>query len=278
MYRLLALDLDGTVIGRDRRISEPVRAAVTAAVARGVRVTLATGRGFRTARPFAEQLGLCDPLICYQGALIKHPVTADVLDHTPMPGPLAAEAVAMLHGPAICVIAFIDEKLGIVEDGDQFARFVGRWGSPDRVHLLVAPDLVEVVRVTPPTKVMFFGDPPRVDAEIARAIDRFGARLTVVRSDPTIGELTAPGLNKGLALAKLAHHLGVERADVLAIGDEDNDVPMLEWAGLGLAMGNAPPSVQRAARAVIPPVDDDGVAWAIGRYVLSSSARGSATR
>ena len=97
----------------------------------------------------------------------------------------------------------------------------------------------------------------------------FGEALAVVRSDTTVGELIAPGLSKGIALATVAKRLGVERDQVIAIGDEENDVPMLQWAGLGLAMGNAPDSVKRMAHAVIPSVDEDGVAWAIDRYILS---------
>ena len=268
MYRLLALDLDGTVIGKDRRVTDPVRAAVAAAQARNVCVTLVTGRMFRTALPFAKQLGLRDPLICYNGALVRHPRTDAVLHHTPMPGSLAADAIALLHGAGTCVIACIDERLGIVENGSQFAGFVRRWGSPDGAHLFVASNLAEIARATPPTKLMFFGEPPLVERELAHLTAHFGTGLSVVRSDVTLGEVTAPGLSKGLALAILARHLGVAREHVMAIGDEDNDVPMLQWAGLGLAMGNAPNSVQRIANAVIPSVEEDGVAWAIREYIL----------
>ena len=136
------------------------------------------------------------------------------------------------------------------------------------MHVLVAPDLSEVVQITPASKIMLFGEPRDVDRGLTRVIDHFGDRLGIMRSDPTLGELTAPGLSKGVALAKLARHLGVAREHVIAIGDEDNDVPMIQWAGLGLAMGNAPETVQRAAKAVIPTVDEDGVAWAIREYVL----------
>jgi len=134
--------------------------------------------------------------------------------------------------------------------------------------MVVTANLAAMVRETPPVKISFFGDPPLVDRELARMIDHFGDALVVVRSDVTMGEMVAPGLGKGIALATLADSLGVERDQVIAIGDEDSDVPMLEWAGLGLAMGNAPDSVKRMANAVIPSVDDDGVAWAIDRYIL----------
>jgi Cof subfamily protein (haloacid dehalogenase superfamily) len=272
MYRLLALDLDGTVIGKDRRITNPVRTAVAAAQARDVCVTLVTGRMFRGALRYAQQLSLRNPLVCYQGALVRHPITNAVLHHTPMSGSLAAEAITLLHRAGTCVIACIDERLGIVQDGVQFEGFVRRWGSPDPAYLFVASNLAEIARVTPPTKLMFFGEPPQVDRELAHLTARFGTDLSAVRSDVTMGELTAPGVSKGLALATLARHLGVAREHVMAIGDQDNDLPMLQWAGLGLAMGNAPRSVQAIADAVIPPVEEDGVAWAIRQYILGEEA------
>ena len=272
IYRLLALDVDGTVAGKDRRVSSVVRASVAAAQARGVQVTLATGRGFRSAALFARDLGLSAPLICLQGAIIQHCVTLDVLHHVPLSGTLAAEAITMLHDAPVCVIAYIDDKLHIVRDGPEFASFARHWGAPDPAHVVVAPNLAAITREIPPTKVMFFGDPPIVDRELARMIDHFGEALAFVRSDVTVGEMIAPGLSKGIALAMLADTLGVERGEVIAIGDEENDVAMLQWAGLGLAMGNAPDSVKQIADAVIPSVDEDGVAWAIDRYIVSASS------
>ena len=271
-YRLLALDVDGTVAGNDRRVSSVIRAAVAAAQARGVHVTLATGRVFRSALPFARDLGLSAPLICAQGAVIKHCVTLDVLHHVPLPGTLAAEAITMLHDTGVCILAQIDDKLYIVRDGPEFASFARRWGTPDPAYVVVAPNLAAITRQTPPTKVMFFGDPAIVDRQLVRMIDHFGEGLAFVRSDVTVGEMIAPGLSKGIALAALADTLGVGRDQVIAIGDEENDVSMLQWAGLGLAMGNAPESVKRMADAVIPSVDEDGVAWAIDRYILSATS------
>ena len=270
-YRLLALDVDGTVAGKDRLVSPAVRTAVAAAQALGVSVTLATGREFRSASRFARDLGLSAPLICSQGAVIKDCVTLDVLHYVPLSGTLAAEAITLLHDADVCVIASIDDKLHILRDGPAFASFGRRWGTPDPAHVVIAPNLAEIIHQTPPTKVMFFGDPPIVDRELARMIDHFGKALEFVRSDVTVGEMIAPGLSKGIALATLADTLGVARDQVIAIGDEENDVAMLQWAGLGLAMGNAPDSVKRIAHAVIPSVDEDGVAWAIDRYILGET-------
>src|SRR5690606_22938928 len=95
-----------------------------------------------------------------------------------------------------------------------------------------------------------------------------GDQLSVVRSHAYLGEVTAPGISKGQALASLAARLGIAADEVIAIGDEENDISMLTWAGLGLAMGNANEAVKEVADAVIPSIDEAGVAWAIERYVL----------
>jgi hypothetical protein len=119
-----------------------------------------------------------------------------------------------------CVIASIDDRLHIVRDGPAFAGFARYWGAPDPADLVVAPNLAEITRQTPPTKVMLFGDPSIVDRELARISDHFGETLAFVRSDVSVGEMIALGLSKGIALATVAKRLGVERDQVIAIGDE----------------------------------------------------------
>jgi Cof subfamily protein (haloacid dehalogenase superfamily) len=266
IYRLLALDLDGTLIGRDLVIPERVMRAITAAQARGVAVTLATGRMFGATLPFAERLHLHDPVICYQGALIRHPVTGEIYAHVGMPGALAAEAILLLQAADIFVIAYIDERLCIAARRPELDIYM-RW-HPEGAEVVVVPDLAALLRQTPPTKLLFVAEPAIVEREMARLAAHFAGRLSAVRSHAIFGELTAIGISKGTALATLAAQLGVPREQVIAIGDQENDLPMITWAGLGLAMGNAIPEVLQAADAVIPPVDEAGVAWAIKRYLL----------
>ncbi len=103
--------------------------------------------------------------------------------------------------------------------------------------------------------------------------EHFNERLAVLRSHALFGELTAPGVSKGAALKTLAARLGIPREQVVAIGDHENDLQMIAWAGLGLAMGNAIPAVREAADAIIPTVEEAGVAWAIKRYLLSEDRR-----
>jgi Cof subfamily protein (haloacid dehalogenase superfamily) len=268
-YRLVALDLDGTVMGHDLVIPRAVREAIGEAQAAGVQVTLATGRMFGATLPFARLLGIRAPLICYQGALIRDPLTDEVLLATNMPGDEAAEAVRLLLERDIFVLAYIDERLHIAERRAELEHYLSL--HPDGAEIVVSDDLPAEVRAAAPTKLLFIAEPPIVTGELIRLQAHFGERLMITRSHQLYGELAAPGIAKGVALERLAAHLGVPREATLAIGDQENDLSMLAWAGLGLAIGNAAPVVREAADAIVPSVHEAGVAWAIRRYVLGVS-------
>jgi Cof subfamily protein (haloacid dehalogenase superfamily) len=266
-YRLLALDIDGTVVGNDLEILPSVIAAVAAAQARGIRVTLATGRTFGATLPFARRLDIHDPLICYQGGMVRDPVTDEIYAHVTMDGVLAAEAVDLLRAARVFAIAYIDERLCVFERDAELDTYL-RW-HPEGTEVVIAPDLASYVAKTPPTKLLFIAEPETVGHQLQQLAARFGDQLVVLRSHAMFGELTAPGVSKGVALKTLAERLGIPREQVVAIGDHENDLPMIVWAGLGLAMGNAIPAVREAADAIIPTVEGGGVAWAIERYLLS---------
>lgn len=267
-YQLLALDLDGTVLDSDtgQRISPRVHRAVAAAQARGVRVTLATGRMFGSTMPFVEALGIRDPIICYQGGMVRHPQTGQIYQHTLMPAAPAAEAVELLTGADIFVVAYVDERLCVAERRPELDTYLHY--HHEEVEVLVEPNLAAMLQATPPTKLLFETEPERVGPVLERLAARFGGVLSTVRSHARFGELTPLGISKGAALATLAAQLGIAREQVVAIGDHENDIPMITWAGLGLAMGNAIEPARRAADAVIPSVREDGVAWAVERYIL----------
>ncbi len=267
-YKLLTLDLDGTALSADLSVHPEVARAIAAAQAQGVRVTLATGRMFQSTLPYAHELNIRDPLICYQGALVRDPISGEVYQHVATPSAPAAEAVGMLLEQDLFTIAYIDERLCVAERRPELDLYL-TW-HPEGVEVVVEPDLAALVAEQAPTKLLFVADPPVVEREMARLAAHFAGRLSAVRSHAIFGELTALGISKGAALEALAARLGISREQVVAIGDHENDLPMIEWAGLGLAMGNAIPLVQAAADAIVPPVDEAGVAFAIDRYILKS--------
>jgi Cof subfamily protein (haloacid dehalogenase superfamily) len=266
-YKLLALDLDGTVMGHDLVIAPAVREAVAEAQAAGVHVTIATGRMFFAALPYAQQLGITTPIICYQGGMVRDPQSREILHHILMPGDAAAEAYSALAAADVFAIAYIDERLYIAERRRELETYLAY--HPEGVEVVVVPELAQLLPEMPPTKILFMAEPPVVERELARMAALAGERLSAVRSHALFGELTAPGISKGAALAMLAGDLGVPQAETVAIGDQENDLPMIEWAGFGVAMGNAIPAVKALAQAVVPPVEAAGAAYAIRTYVLA---------
>ena len=270
IFQLIALDLDGTVIDRDLVIHPDVRETIAAVQARGIHVTLATGRMFSAAMPFARELDIRAPIICYQGALVRHPLTGETLYHATMPADLAAAAVHAMLDADIFVIAYIHDVHYIAAHRAELEAYLAF--HPEENEIVVAPDLERLVARMAPTKLLFVAEPQVVERELARLSDRFGAALAIVRSHAIFGELTAPHVSKGQALAALAQSLGVAREEVMAIGDQENDLSMITWAGLGLAMGNAVPAVRAQAHAVLPSVDEAGVACALRRYVLNCTS------
>ena len=273
-YKLVALDLDGTVVGPDLTIAREVLEAIAAARRSGVVVTIATGRVFRAALPFVEQLGIDAPFICFQGGAVRDPRTGTAVFEHSLPAEPARRLIEALLADGAYPVAAIGDRLHVVRMTDEFDIYV-HYDVEAREQAVVAPNLAEVVAETPPLKVLFAGQPAVVAGHLEVLEAAFGGELDFVRSHEFFGEATAPGVNKGSALAALARHLGIGREQTLAIGDERNDIEMLQWAGLGLAMGNASRAVQEAADAVIPSVAEAGVAWALERYVLNRAVRES---
>ena len=257
-YRLLALDIDGTLLKPTGELSPTVRQAIAAAQARGVHVTLATGRTFSATLPFVNLLDIRHPVICYQGGVLIEPATGEIYFRAVMGNELAVEAVQLLSAKQLPVVVFIDEIQYIAEYRPEIEEYNAL--HPEGVQIVVEPDLAGLVATRAPLKLLFIAVPEIVTRVLAELVVHFADRLTALRSHAYFGELTPLGVSKGAALQQLAERLAIPRAEVMAIGDQENDLPMIQWAGLGLAMGNAIPEVQVAATAVLPSVWEDGVA------------------
>ena len=265
-YRLLALDLDGTLVGRDLRVPPATSEAVAAYQAVGGHVTLATGRTFRTTMPFAELLRIDAPIICYQGALIRDPRSGNVLFHEPVPPELAVEAAEGLLADGIYVQAYVDDELVVPYEGDETRLY--RSFSPVHLPVHVVEDLPTFLATHPPTKLLFIAHEGEVGPRVAGLQTHFAERLNVARSHAFFGELTAPGCTKGRALANLAEILKIPREAVAAAGDQENDVSMVEWAGLGMGVRSGPPALHAAADVLIDGPEEAGLAVGIRRYLL----------
>jgi Cof subfamily protein (haloacid dehalogenase superfamily) len=262
-YRLLALDLDGTLIGADLVVGDTDRRALQAARAVGVEVVIATGRGFPFARQYATALGLEAPIICYQGALVQDPLSDEVLYRAELPAGAYAEAVAWADRAALDFTVYVGNRLFL----NKFRRpreFYEHWfGMP----IEQASDLVTGLP-QPPAKFVISAEETDADAIEREWKARFDGRLQIVRSHPLFVEGTPSGVSKGAALARVAGHLDVAREAVIAVGDNDNDRSMIEWAGLGVAMASAPEALKAAADYVAPCQPEAGVAHVVEEFVL----------
>lgn len=263
-YKLIAIDLDGTVIDREGKVIPGAREAVQKAIAAGIKVTLATGRMYRPSNNFARELGLSDPLICYQGALIREMNDKTTLWHKPLPVPLAREVTEQVRRIGAHQYLYINDELFVENTHDKDAWYAERNG----VQLNVVDDLLLVLKKEP-TEIAVRGDPGLIDRLIAHMNDYFGKSLIVTKVHSMFCEIVHPESGKGNALKHLSALMGIEQSETVAIGDGPNDITMLKWAGLGIVIGPAPEEVLAAADWVVD-CSGDGFAQAIEELLEGS--------
>lgn len=266
-YKLIAIDLDGTLIDHRLTVTPRVKHAIAAAQAQGVTVTLASGRMFRAMVPYARELDIAVPLICYQGGLVRHPVTEETTFHLPVPPDLAREVVALARAREIQVNAFADDRLhveNLTPEAEVYKRIA-------RVEATVVPDLAAFLADNPSTKLVLVNlEESKTDSLVAELSAHFGNRLGITKSHPYYTEAIHPDVSKGRALTQLADELGIPMAQVVGIGDNLNDLSLVETAGFGVAMADGDPRVRAAADFVTTSYEEDGVAVAIEEHVLRS--------
>lgn len=274
---LIALDLDGTIIGDDLLVGKRTKAAIGAAIERGVSVSIVTGRMTTSALRFARELGIRDPIVGYQGALIRAiPEPGDeglgrLLFHRPLAAAATREAIEWTRSIRLDPHVNHLEKFVIRADdprAEDYSAFLGG-------RAIITDDLIAWVR-RPVSKVIAVSEGP-IDhgvLDVARA--HFEGRAEVTISHPRFLEFLRPGVSKGAAVAWLARRADVPLANVLAIGDQFNDLEMIAAVGHGAAMPHAPQPVRAAGRYIAPPLADEGVAQLIEELVLA--APGAAAR
>ncbi len=277
---LIALDLDGTLVGDDLLLRKRTKAAIRAAIERGVAVSIVTGRMATSALRFARELGIRDPIVAYQGALIRAiPEPGDnrlgrLLLHRPLAAAATREAIEWTRSIGLDPHVNHLERFVIRADdprAEDYSSFLGG-------RAVVVDDLIAWVD-RPVSKVIAVAEEPMDHAVLDVARERFAGRAEVTISHPRFLEFLRPGVSKGAAVRWLARRARVPLANVLAIGDQFNDLEMIAAAGHGAAMPHAPQPVRAAARYIAPPLADEGVAQLIERLVLAGpdvAARASA--
>ena len=266
-YQLLALDLDGTTLSHnDGRFFFTPRLiqAVQAAMAQGVKVSIATGRSVSSAREWALALSTNAPTICHQGGTIYDFNTQTTLFERTLSIDLACDLVAFEQRyPDWHAVVYRGEEVFITHK-----RYPNYFYDLVAIDPIIAPDLCVALEGREPDKVLFIL-PAEETPTVLKAVTEFvGTRANTVQSHALFVEVNPLGADKGSGLKWLANHLGIQQAHVMAIGDQGNDLTMVEWAGFGVAMGNGNPITQAAANWVAPTIDEDGAAVAIEKFIL----------
>lgn len=268
--QLLVLDIDGTIAGDSNEIREPVKQAVRAAQAKGIQVAIATGRMYQSALRFYQDLGATLPLMVYQGALIKDPATNTVHRHWTVPSQLANALLNYFEQPELraklSVHFYINDQLYVREMTPETEDYLDR----STIQAIPVGDL-RTTLYQEPTKVLALAkEVELIDALLIELRQRYlPTELYLTKSVATFFEATNPLVNKGSAVQYLAEdYLGLQPENVMVVGDNFNDLEMIQYAGIGVAMGNAPEPVKALANWVAPSVEADGVSAAIEEFLL----------
>ncbi len=264
--RLVATDLDGTLLRTDGTVSERTRWSITRAQEAGIAVVLVTARPPRTLRPVARQVGATGLAICCNGALVYDVAADEIVGHTPLAAVAAQRLVVALRAAAPGVCFAVERGLRFGQEPRYAALLPAAGGHTpfiDDAAALCAEDVTKLIVLHP--------DVPLQDL-LRAAREAAGSEAIVTHSGIVFVEVSAAGVTKAAALEGLCARLGVEAARVVACGDMLNDLPMLHWAGHGVAVANAHPDVLAAVDEVTLSNDEEGVARVLERETTAAVA------
>lgn len=265
-YRLLALDLDGTLVSSKGIVTEATKQAIWSYIDAGGAVALASGRPTRGLWP-AQDLKLAEKggyLLSYNGGKIVNCKTGEIIYEKTIPQDLVPKIIHMVKEAGMEAVSYQDQYV-LLEHVDRL--WFDREAAVCRMEYKEVPDLAAYVTF-PAVKLMACGAPEQILALEQTARAAFGDRVDVFRSEDFYLEFVAKGIDKAASLEVLLKHLGLTRDNLAACGDSYNDISMVKYAGLGIAMANAIPEVRSAAGAVTKSNDEDGVADAIYKFFL----------
>ena len=274
MIRLVASDIDGTLLDEKGRVSPEVLRTIAALEARGIPIVLVSGRAPRTARLIHEQLEITSPIVCYNGAMIYDPLTGERLEHWYMPGSTAMRVLECLRSVAsgVNVTVEVDDVWSVDCIDARLQRILTSGRAPVPPKVIPAEEVVSI----PGCKVskLLFTLPfaVREEFEAALAERDLADSVHVTSSGGEFVEIAAGGVDKGRAITVLTGRMGIAPEQVLALGNGENDIPMLKVAGVSVAMGNSPEPVKEASDWVTASNNEGGWSTAIHRFVLGETA------
>ena len=251
--KAIAFDMDGTLLTEDKQISSRTKRCFKALNDMGISLVLSTGRSFEALEPYKNNLNLNHPVICYNGARIIGNNGELIMDHL-LPDDISRYIIDFARKEGVYIQIYRNGKLYFekrTSEADFYENHVSIKGKVISFDDFISPGF---------TKIMYLGDHEYLDG-LGRAIKKhFGNRLSVMFSNPVFLEFMKGGVSKGRALLEVADYLDISTENIMAFGDGQNDISMIETAGIGVAMENAADEVKSAADSITLSNNDDGVA------------------
>ena len=261
--RLAAFDLDGTLLSSDHTLSSENRDALRELAANDILVVLVSGRMHRSIQPISDQIGLENPIISYNGGMVRHATTDAVYHHTPVPADYAIAVVDDCRQQGLHLNYCLNDELYVAEKNAWSDLYETRTGVP----ATPVGDLRELAGETP-TKLLIIHTPEKLQPLLRRFQTDYTGKLYVTQTQAEYIEFMNPEVTKGRALSALATRVNIPMDTVVAFGDSYNDESLLKTAGFGIAMANGVPPILACADYTTTTNDDNGVAKAIWDLIL----------
>lgn len=261
-YKLIAIDIDGTLLNSERMLPLETKHDIVSAYNKGVRICICTGRSYPAAKPYIDELNLDIPLILYNGCRIRMSFKDEILYDETISYKASKEVFDLVEEHKGTCCFWKDDKL-YFNKNDKYTVYYENLTS-------IKPTIVNEVSeelLTNITKFIWFGEPEEL-VHVQKEILSKVSGINFFKSQIHILEIVPKSVSKGITLKVLAQTLGINQSEVIAIGDDENDISMIEYAGLGVAMGNAKDLVKNIANYITSTNDENGVGEVIRKFIL----------
>lgn len=265
MYKLVALDMDGTLLNENQKISDRVKKAIAEARTKGIKIILSSGRGFKGIEKYVKELQLDELVVSLNGAVVTDASGDEIIFSIHMEPEISRRIMELQKEYDIFSIIFIGKKMYVEELNEKALYF----SSFEGVELITVRSMLKFYSTQPIGKMLMIGENERLVMFKEKLLEEIGTAINATFSLPDFLEVYNINVNKGIILHKIAEYYGIKREEIIAIGDGENDTSMIEYAGLGVAMENGMDSVKNAADIITKSNTEDGVAHVIEKYILN---------
>ena len=262
--RLIALDMDGTILNGSSELTPRTKKAIRSAISSGIAVVIATGRMYPSALPLIKEIGISLPCVFYNGAIVRDPISGEILLERGLGKDLTAEIVSYYRDQGWYIQVYNNDNVYVIDGNDPRTRF---YENISKIPPVSLGEKLWDFNVDSTKLLGITLDEATFHLMAEKTRSHFGDRIYTAVSWGAFVEITHPEVNKANGLALVAEKLGIDQKDVLAIGDAGNDKEMIVWAGYGVAMGNSSDQVKTFADEVALDNENDGAAIIIERYL-----------